>query len=98
MRVDPETLILRTLLDGEAYAQQIIDAIHERSAGELSICMGTIQPTLARMYDEGLLSRAERDPDDSEPHSGRRRMYYQLAEKGRVRTIRNEIVLLRLLS
>lgn len=76
MRIDPETLILRALLDGEAYATQIIERIEELSDGELTISIGTIQPTLARMWRRGLVNRAERNPDEQEPRSGRRRMYY----------------------
>lgn len=80
MRIDPETLILRVLLDGEAYATEIIERIEDMSNGGLSICMGTIQPTLIRMRDKGLVERAEQDPSDDEPTSGRRRMYYWLTK------------------
>ncbi len=78
MRIDPETLILRALLDGEAYATEIIGRIHTLSGGKLSISMGTIQPTLQRMWTDGLLGREEREPG-RENRSGRRRLYYWLS-------------------
>lgn len=85
MRIDPETLILRALLDGDAYATEIIERIEELSGGELSICMGTVQPTLFRMRGVGLVEPVEYDdqgPDAQNLQSGRRRLYYRLTSQG----------------
>jgi PadR family transcriptional regulator, regulatory protein PadR len=73
-----EELILLALSGQRLYGLEIIKAIEDASSGTVSMCPGTVYPTLANMVKKGLVSAKWGD----ESNAGARRKYYQLTGAG----------------
>ena len=80
-----EGLVLAVLGERRAHGYSIMEAIHARTDGDLTIEGGTLYPVLHRLEDAGLISGTW------SVESGRRRRTYVLTSKGRaaVREERN---------
>ncbi len=72
-----EGLVLAVVAERPAHGYAIMEALHERSRGELTIEGGTLYPVLHRLEAEGLVS------GKWSVESGRRRRTYALTSKGR---------------
>lgn len=86
-----EGLVLAVLADRPAHGYAIMEALHARSGGDLTIEGGTLYPVLHRLEGAGLIS------GKWSVESGRKRRTYALTSKGRAalreeRTAWNEFV------
>ena len=72
--------ILLALVERDNYAYALMQAIRERSAGQVSVQTASFYRHLARLMDDGLVAEvsARRDGDDP-----RRGSYYRLTPRGR---------------
>lgn len=77
VRGNLDLLLLVIVGDGAGHGYAIIEALRERSGGELDLPEGTVYPALHRLERAGLLTSSW---DES---SGRRRRTYQLTPEGR---------------
>jgi PadR family transcriptional regulator PadR len=72
-----DTLILATLLRGEAHGYAVIGALRERSGERLDLPSGTVYPALRR------LERAGHVTGSWTQAGGRRRRVYEITDEGR---------------
>lgn len=70
-------ILLSILARGESYGYEIMQRLHDLSAGEIEWKDGTLYPVLHRLEDAGLVKSEWRVAD-----SGRRRKYYRLTPTG----------------
>jgi len=75
-----DTIILHTLLDGDKFAQQISDAIEQKSDNEYKINQATLYSSLKRLENLKYASSYWNDTADN----GGRRKYFKLTESGKV--------------
>lgn len=73
-----DTIILHTLLDGDKFAQQISDAIEEKSEKEYKINQATLYSSLKRLESLKYVSSYWNDSD-----VGGRRKFFKLTDAGR---------------
>ncbi|HVS13573.1 MAG TPA: helix-turn-helix transcriptional regulator [Thermoanaerobaculia bacterium] len=73
-----EMVLLRVLMEGQAYGYNLVSEIAERSEGELEVKEGTLYPLLYRLEEQGLV-RAEWDT----PERGAPRKYYRITPEGK---------------
>ncbi len=71
-----DTIILHTLLDGDKYAQQIIDTVEEKSEGKYQLNQATLYSSLKRLEGNGCVKSYWFDSA-----SGRRK-YMKITERG----------------
>ncbi len=74
-----DTIILHTLLDGDKFAQQISNAIEEKSDNEYKINQATLYSSLKRLENLKFVKSYWYDSVDV----GGRRKYFQLTENGK---------------
>lgn len=72
-----ETLLLACLQDGAAHGYELMQRLHERSAGAFDLPEGTIYPVLRRLEGGGHVSSKWESPQ------GRKRRVYTLTATGR---------------
>ena len=72
-----ELLLLAALAEGPRHGYSIIEALRERSAGQVDLQTGTVYPALRRLERTGLIRGAW------SAVSGRRRRTYTLTAAGR---------------
>ena len=70
--------ILLALLDGERHGYAILQAVEARLAATLPLRTGTVYRALARLLDEELIERSDRESGDDP-----RRRYYRITTHGR---------------
>jgi len=75
--VSSRAIMLSILSQGENYGYQILQQVHELSAGRFQWTDGTLYPVLHRLEAEGLITSNWRTSS-----SGRKRKYYRLTETG----------------
>lgn len=80
------TIILRTLIDGEKYGTEIIDDIEKKSNGMYSMKQPTLYSALKRLEAQGLLTSYWGGVS-----TGGRRRYFSLTEKGMQTAIKNTL-------
>lgn len=73
-----DTIILHTLLDGDKFAQQISDAIEEKSEKEYKINQATLYSSLKRLESLKQVSSYWNDSD-----AGGRRKFFKLTDSGK---------------
>lgn len=73
-----DTIILRSLLDGDSYPYEILREISEKSEGRYELKQPTLYSSMKRLEKQGLISSYW----GTESEGGRRR-YYSLTEQGR---------------
>ena len=78
IRGNIDTIILKTLLDGDKYGLDIIKEVEQRSNGTYELKQPTLYSCLKRLENQELISSYWLDSD-----IGGRRHYYKLSEKGR---------------
>lgn len=71
-----DALILAVLSPEPLHGYAVIEALKQRSGGELSLPEGTVYPALHRLERDGLLKSDWTD-------TGRRRRVYSLTDRGR---------------
>ncbi len=74
----PVFQILLSLSDQELHGYAVIQDIHERTAGEVSLTASTLYAALKRLLDAGLVEELAERPDDDDP----RRRYYRILPAG----------------
>lgn len=72
--------VLLTLADGDCHGYHIMQAIEERTAGEMTVHPGTLYRTVARLLEQGAV---EELPAPPVPEADERRRYYRLTPFGR---------------
>ncbi|MBO5344814.1 MAG: helix-turn-helix transcriptional regulator [Clostridia bacterium] len=77
IRGNIDTIILKTMLDGDKYGLDIIKEVETRSNGTYELKQPTLYSCLKRLENQGLISSYWLDSD-----IGGRRHYYKLTEKG----------------
>lgn len=77
IRGNIDTIILKTLLDGDKYGLDIIKEVDERSNGTYELKQPTLYSCLKRLENQELISSYWLDSE-----IGGRRHYYKLTEKG----------------
>ena len=77
IRGNIDTIILKTLLDGDKYGLDIIKEVDERSNGTYELKQPTLYSCLKRLENQGLISSYWLDSE-----IGGRRHYYKLTEHG----------------
>ncbi len=80
-----DTIILYALLDGDKFAQQIIDSVDKKSDGGYSMNQATLYSSLKRLENLKLVSSYWFDSD------GGRRKYFSITEDGRS-TVENNLL------
>jgi PadR family transcriptional regulator PadR len=75
----PELLVLRLLGDREMYGYELVQAIREISAEQLTFAEGVIYPLLHTLERDGALSTRR------QTINGRSRVYYSVTPTGRER-------------
>ncbi len=78
IRGNIDTIILKTMLDGDKYGLDIIKEVESRSNGTYELKQPTLYSCLKRLENQELISSYWLDSD-----IGGRRHYYKLTEKGR---------------
>jgi len=78
-----ETLVLSSLLRGEAHGFEILKRLEEAGSGALQLKEGSLYPALYRLEAAGMV-KAQWEKNDS-PRRGPRRRIYHLTAKGRRR-------------
>lgn len=73
-----DTIILKTLTDGDKYGYEIIKEITEKSNGSYELKQPTLYSCLKRLESQGLISAYWKNSD-----IGGKRHYYKLTKKGR---------------
>jgi len=73
-----DTIILKTLTDGDKYGYEIIKEITEKSNGSYELKQPTLYSCLKRLENQGLISAYWKNSD-----IGGKRHYYKLTKKGR---------------
>ncbi len=74
--------VLLALANGAVYGYAIKDAVEAESAGTLTPRAGSLYRVLARLMTWGLVTEAE-PAEQTAPHPGRARKYYDLTANGR---------------
>lgn len=72
-----ELVVLQSLADQEMYGYQIVQAVSERTDGEIEMREGLLYPLLHELAGAGHLSTRRTVVD------GRPRVYYRMTAKGR---------------
>ena len=80
-----DTMILKTLLEGDKYGQEIGDVIRDASGGTYVLKKPTLYGALKRLEDRGHISGYEQ-----ESFIGTRRKYYRLTDEGREHFLNNK--------
>ena len=78
------TIILRTLYDGDKYGYEIINEIEEKSKGQYSLKQPTLYSALKRLESQDYVTSYWGGAT-----SGGRRKYFQITDKGRTVVERN---------
>ena len=78
IRGNIDTIILKTMLDGDKYGLDIIKEVEQRSNGTYELKQPTLYSCLKRLENQELISSYWLDSD-----IGGRRHYYKLTDKGR---------------
>ena len=78
IRGNIDTIILKTMLDGDKYGLDIIKEVEARSNGTYALKQPTLYSCLKRLENQELISSYWLDSD-----IGGKRHYYKLTEKGR---------------
>lgn len=73
--------ILLTLLDGDLHGYGIIQAVEERTGGDVVLEPGSLYRTLRGMLRDGLIVETDDRPEPGEDDP--RRRYYRITELGR---------------
>lgn len=73
------TIILKTLINGDKYGYEIIKEVEEYSMGKVILKQPSLYSSLSRFEDKGIVTSYWGDSD-----IGGRRHYYHLTEKGKV--------------
>jgi len=82
MRIEPKTLLLQALLEGEGFGLELGDRISRRSGGRTGLHQGALYPALRELERTGLVT--SRTTETALPaRRGRPRVYYALTAKGR---------------
>lgn len=81
---EPTFFILLSLSEGEKHGYAIIKDVAALSNGKVNLSTGTLYEALARLLDQALIERVEREasPDEMVIHPGRPRKAYRLTPKG----------------
>lgn len=81
---EPTFFILLSLSEGEKHGYAIIKDVAALSNGKVNLSTGTLYEALARLLDQTLIERVEREasPDEGATHPGRPRKAYRLTPKG----------------
>lgn len=79
------TIILRTLSDGDKYGYEIIDSIESKSKGSYTIKQPTLYSALKRLESQGYVTSYWGGSS-----GGGRRRYFSLTEEGRTFYLRNQ--------
>lgn len=74
----PVFQILLSLSDQELHGYAVIQDIHQRTAGEVSLTASTLYAAIKRLLDAGLVEELAERPDDDDP----RRRYYRILPAG----------------
>ena len=74
--------VLLALASGPLYGYAIKDAVESESAGTLTPRAGSMYRVIARLMTSGLVTETEPD-DETPPHPGHARKYYELTARGR---------------
>ena len=72
--------ILLALVDGDNYGYALMQAIRERSAGQVPVQTASFYRHLARLMDDGLVAEASARRDGDDPRRG---SYYRITPRGR---------------
>ena len=78
IRGNIDTIILKTMLDGDKYGLDIIKEVEARSNGTYELKQPTLYSCLKRLENQELISSYWLDSD-----IGGKRHYYKLTDKGR---------------
>jgi len=70
-------ILLSILAEGESYGYDIMNTVHERTLGQLSIKEGTLYPALRRLEAEGFIQG-----NWATQEQGARRRYYHITDSG----------------
>lgn len=73
------TIILRTLYDGDKYGYEIINEIEEKSKGQYTLKQPTLYSALKRLETQDFVTSYWGGVSN-----GGRRKYFQLTEKGKI--------------
>jgi DNA-binding PadR family transcriptional regulator len=80
---EPTYFILVSLADGEKHGYAILKDVEALSQGRVQLSTSTLYEALARLLDQGLVTRTtEIDHDETANHPGRPRKFYQLTYGG----------------
>jgi PadR family transcriptional regulator, regulatory protein PadR len=77
LRGNLDGLILAVLDDGPRHGYSLIEAIHDRSGGAVTVPAGSVYPAMRRLERAGLVTSEWSD------HGGRRRRTYAITPAGR---------------
>ncbi|HZD04913.1 MAG TPA: PadR family transcriptional regulator, partial [Longimicrobiales bacterium] len=88
--------VLLTLLDGDLHGYGIIQAVEERTGGDMVLEPGGLYRTLRGMLRDGLIVETDERPDPGEDDP--RRRYYRITEAGRAVALAETRRLRKLLS
>ena len=80
-----DTIILKTLFDGDKYGYEILDEVSRRSGGSYELKQPTLYSCLKRLENQGLISSYWVDSE-----IGGKRHYYCLTEQGKETYISNQ--------
>jgi PadR family transcriptional regulator PadR len=87
MRIERELMrgagpvaVLRLLEQREMYGYELVEALQDRTDGVLAMGQSTLYPLLYNLESKGLIKGSWKTAD-----TGRRRKYYGLTAKGRLR-------------
>ena len=72
--------LLLALADGECHGYALMQAIRERSGGQVAVQTASFYRHLGRLIDEGLVAEAAARPKDADPRRG---AYYRITPRGR---------------
>jgi DNA-binding PadR family transcriptional regulator len=71
--------ILLALAERDSHGYAVMQAVRERSAGQVPLRTGSFYRHLAALIDEGLVAESPDRPEDDDPRRG---AYYRITDKG----------------
>jgi DNA-binding PadR family transcriptional regulator len=74
--------ILLTLAERESHGYAVMQAVRERSGGQVPLRTGSFYRHLGKLIDAGLVEETPRRPADADPRRG---AHYRLTPRGRER-------------
>jgi DNA-binding PadR family transcriptional regulator len=72
--------VLLALASGERHGLGIIEEVERRTGGDMTLPIGTLYRSIARLYETGLIAPSRRRPSGPDDP---RRNYYRITDRGR---------------